>query len=225
MFLKIKPPNHHPTYSQSSKESKTHICSLQNIFNTRAFWYFLTSSAEDCSGTSRFICLQLGDHKTEGASRLLIFCFFPNPVACKDLASLAGWITWMKRWPQRESLKQGAVPGGHPSLSVTLHFLLDYKAVPKKLGFVVSSPPPKAGRPLSPFLPQDNTLYSFRWWTTWPYPSNFPERRPKTSSNDRGCPGQARRASLPELRTSLRPTKEPVFPALPRDGQWGSDER
>lgn len=64
------------------------------IHRNRLSWH---SSAEDCSGTSRFICLQLGDHKTEGASRLLIFCFFPNPVACKDLASLAGWITWMKR--------------------------------------------------------------------------------------------------------------------------------
>lgn len=120
------------------------------IHRNRLSWH---SSAEDCSGTSRFICLQLGDHKTEGASRLLIFCFFSKPSSVQGL----GVTRWMDNL--------------------------------------------------------DET------------PSNFPERRPKTSSNDRGCPGQARRASLPELRTSLRPTKEPVFPALPRDGQWGSDER
>lgn len=34
------------------------------------------SSAEDCSGASRFICLQPGAHRTEGASRSLIFCLF-----------------------------------------------------------------------------------------------------------------------------------------------------
>lgn len=34
------------------------------------------SSAEDCSGARRLIRLQLGSHKTEGASRLLIFCVY-----------------------------------------------------------------------------------------------------------------------------------------------------
>lgn len=110
MFLKIKPPNHHPTYSQSSKESKTHICSLQNIFNTRAFWYFLTSSAEDCSGTSRFICLQLGDHKTEGASRLLIFCFFSKPSSVQGL----GVTRWMDNLDETLTAKREPEAGGRP---------------------------------------------------------------------------------------------------------------
>lgn len=39
----------------------------------------------------RFICLQLGYHKTQGASRLLIFCFFSKPSSLHSL----GVIRWI----------------------------------------------------------------------------------------------------------------------------------
>lgn len=102
-------------------------------------------SAEDCSEASRFICLQLGDHKTEGASRWLIFFFFfLNQAAFIHPASCAGLITWEKRRPQSERPEQGTVPKLPPLPFGDAPLPVRPKGIPEKLGFVVSSQPRKA---------------------------------------------------------------------------------
>lgn len=153
---------------------------------------------------SRFTCVQRGYHRTERASRLLVsfvfsFCFL-KPAACVRPASFAGWITGEKRRPQSERPKQGTVPGGLPLPFLTLHFLLVQMAIPKKLGFVVSSPRPKASPALPYFFPK---VTSFS-------PSREPDlpqiivrkgggRSVPTTKGDPGCRDRPT-GSVPELR-------------------------
>lgn len=112
----------------------------------------------DCSGAADLFACSVVITERNGrlaCSFLLFFSFcFLNPAACVHPASFAGWITGEKRRPQSERPKQGTVPGGLPLPFLTLHFLLVQKAIPKKLGFVVSSPRPKASPALPCFFPK-----------------------------------------------------------------------
>lgn len=89
-------------------------------------------------------------------------CFFfssPNPRSVHPSCLIRGVITREKHRPHRERLEQRTVPGGRPALPVTLHFLLGREAAPEKLGFVVSSPRPKASPAPPPgLLPQGNNF-------------------------------------------------------------------
>lgn len=62
----------------------------------------------------RFICLQLGYHKTQGASRLLIFCFFSKPSSLHSL----GVIRWIdnldETLPTKREPKAGDSTGWPP---------------------------------------------------------------------------------------------------------------
>lgn len=164
----------------------------------------------DCSGAADLFACSLVIIERNGrlaCSFLLCFCFcFLNPAACVHPASFAGWITGKKRRPQSERLKQGTVPGWLPLPFLTLHFLSVQKAIPKKLGFVVSSPRPKASPALSYFFPKVTSFSHSR-------EPDFPQiifrkgggRSVPTTKGDPECRDRPT-GSVPELRTPWRPT-------------------
>lgn len=76
--------------------------------------------------------------------------------------------------------------------SLTLYFLLDQKAVPKKLGFVVSSPPPKTSPALLHFIPKVTTLVIHVMGLIFPKSfsgkaSEEVSQQPRVTKGDPGC--------------------------------------
>lgn len=138
------------------------------------------------------------------------FFFFPlNQAACIYPSPFAGLTTWKKRRPQSERLEQGTVPEWPPLPFGDAPLPVSLKGIPRKLGFVVSSPPPKA----NPFP------HFFSKVTTFNHSRDGPPALSQTTSWEgarrsvpihRGCPGKAGGALFPALRTPSHPTEAPA---------------
>lgn len=93
----------HKLIKFQEREQNRYILIVKNFFNQRAFCYFLTSRAEKTAVRPRqFICLKLGYHKTQEASRLLIFCFFSKPSSLHS----PGVIRWIDNLDETLSTKR-----------------------------------------------------------------------------------------------------------------------